>query len=378
MSVSYGGESITFADNSTITSGWTGFKNRIINGAMTFAQRATSNTTPAGASDYRTLDRWALDTRIATSTTGVYTQEQSSDAPAGFNKSIKITTTTASNVNISSGGSLCLAHFIEGNNIVDLAWGTVNAKDVTLSFWVKSSVVGTYGVGLNNSAYSRGYVGTYTINSANTWEYKTITIPGETTGTWLVDNSRGIGFKFSLSTGGDYTKTPGQWNTSESIGSTTTSSTTNDFYKTSGATWQITGVQFEKGSTASSFEYRPYGTELQLCQRYYWEKNASTGNTTQWNLHWYSSKARIAITTPVPMRAAITATFTGTTSGAFFSTNDDSNYRNFSYVGAYSEYSNGYPTLNISLNDSGGGAATTGGGIAYIQNDRKIAFSAEL
>jgi len=318
MSVSYSGDSITFADNSTITSGWTGFKNRIINGAMTFAQRATSNTTPAGASDYRTLDRWALDTRIATSTTGVYTQEQSSDAPAGFNKSLKITTTTASNVNISSGGSLCLAHFIEGNNIVDLAWGTVNAKDVTLSFWVKSSVVGTYGVGLNNSAYSRGYVGTYTINSANTWEYKTITIPGETTGTWLVDNSRGIGFKFSLSTGGDYTKTPGQWNTSESIGSTTTSSTTNDFYKTSGATWQITGVQLEKGSTASSYEYRPITTEQMLCYRYYYRMKA-TGNYSHFSLAraFSSTQASAIIYLPVPLRAYPSASYFTPVSGNY-------------------------------------------------------------
>jgi hypothetical protein len=264
MSVIYSGDGITFGDGSVTTSGWTGFKNRIINGAMTFAQRATSNSS-VGTSSYTTLDRWALDTRINASPTGSYTFAQSTDAPAGFLNSASITVTTAGN-SLASGYALQLCHFIEGNNIADLAWGTASAKTVTLSFWVKSSITGTWAVGILNAGYDRSYVATYTINSANTWEYKTITIPGCPSGSWNTTIGRGIQIKFSLGSGTNYqTASPNTWLS----GAEYEDVATKPFWNTTGATFLITGVQFEVGSAASSFEYRPYGVELHLCERYY-------------------------------------------------------------------------------------------------------------
>jgi hypothetical protein len=313
------------------------------------------------------LDRWQFEA----ASSGKLTAQKSSVAPAGFTNSLLIT--CVSSYTLGSTDSYLVRQHIEGYNFADLGWGTSDAQPVTLSFRVRSSITGTFGGAFRNNDNNRSYPFSYTISASNTWETKTVTITPPTDGNWEKTTARGVTVMFSFGTGSSNSAAAGAWANDNYQSATGAGS-----LGTSGATMYITGVQVEKGREATNFDYRPYGTELAMCQRYYWEKNASTGNTTQWNLHWYSSKSRIAITTPVPMRAAITATFTGSTSGAFFSTNDDSNYRNFSYVGAYSEFNNGYPTLNISLNDSGGGAATTGGGIAYIQNDRKIAFSAEL
>ena len=144
-------------------------------------------------------------------------------------------------------------------------YGTANAKDITISFWVKSSLTGTFAVGLLNSATDRSYVTNYTINSANTWEQKSVTIPGDTTGTWLTTNGVGLSLGFTLSCGSTRHTTANIWTS----GTYQSTSSQVDLTATTGATFYITGVQLERGSTASSFEYRPYGTELFLCQRYY-------------------------------------------------------------------------------------------------------------
>jgi hypothetical protein len=242
-------------------------KNRIINGAMVFAQRATTASN-VGSSAYATLDRFLLDTRINVSPTGSYTQAQSTDAPTGFNYSFSVTVTTAGNA-LTSAYGLNLAQFIEGYNIADLAWGTANAKTITLSFWIKSSVTGSYGFGLISGSYDASYVGQYTVSSANTWEYKTVTIPGPTIGTWDSTNGRGIQLKFSLGTGsGGVTATPNTWIVGEFVdASSSTASPT--FWSTAGAVWKITGVQLEIGTSATPFERRLYNQELANCQRYY-------------------------------------------------------------------------------------------------------------
>jgi hypothetical protein len=242
-------------------------KNRIINGDMRIAQRATTASN-IGSSAYATLDRFVLDTRINASPTGSYTQAQSTDAPTGFNYSFSVTVTTAGN-SLNSAYGFNLAHFIEGYNIADLAWGTANAQAITLSFWVKSSITGSYGFGLINASYGASYVGQYTVTSANTWEKKTVTIPGPTIGTWDSTTGRGIQLKFSLGTGsGAVTATPNTWIVGEFLdASSSTASPT--FWSTAGAVWKITGVQLEVGSTATPFERRLYNQELANCQRYF-------------------------------------------------------------------------------------------------------------
>ena len=198
MSVSYGGDKITFDDGTSIASGLSHFRNRIINGAMEIDQRnAGASMVPV---DAYTLDRW----EVREDTDGAVTIQQISDAPTGFKNSARITVTTADS-SLTTTQRLFFRQVIEGNNIADLAWGTASAKTITLSFWVKSSVTGTFSGALGNSGNARNYVFTYTINAANTWEYKTITIAGDTSGTWLTDTGAGVSVFFTLGSGPDYT-----------------------------------------------------------------------------------------------------------------------------------------------------------------------------
>jgi hypothetical protein len=235
-----------------------GFRNRIINGAMVIDQRnAGAAVTANGAFP---VDRY----QVSNTSDGAYSAQQDSSAPAGFVNSVKVTTTTA-DASLTTTQQLAFRHIIEGLNVADLGWGTASAQTVTLSFWVRSSLTGTFGGSLQNSAANRSYVFTYTISAANTWEQKTITVPGDTTGTWLTTNGRGIVIWFGLGVGPSASGTAGSWSASELNSATGAVSVIG----TLNATWQITGVQLEKGSTATSFDYRPYTTELQLCQRYF-------------------------------------------------------------------------------------------------------------
>ena len=260
MSMSFNGTNgLTFNDGSTQNTGATGFgfKNRIINGAMMINQRGFSGNITTSA-EY-TLDRW----RGEGSVSNKFTVSQSSTAPAGFINSALITSSAATT--LGAGDYYIYYQSIEGLNCADLAWGTASAAAVTLSFWVRSSLTGTFGGALNNSDTSRSYPFTYTISAANTWEQKSVTIAGDTTGTWLTTNGRGIIVRLGLGVGSTYSGTAGAW-----AGSTYFSATgATSVVGTNGATFYITGVQLEKGSTATSFDYRPYGTELALCQRYY-------------------------------------------------------------------------------------------------------------
>jgi hypothetical protein len=247
---------------------YTGFKNRIINGAMVIDQRnAGAAVTGDGAYP---VDRFQL----RNSSDGTVSGQQVSDAPSGFINSFKWTT-TAADASLSAAQYTAVYTNIEGLNITDFAWGTASAATVTLSFWVKSSITGTFSGALANSAYDRSYPFNYTISVANTWEYKTITIPGDTSGTWLTTNGLGIRLYMSLGAGSNFTGTAGAWN---ATGRTASTTGTTSVIGTLNATWQITGVQLEKGSTATSFDYRPYTTELQLCQRYF-EKMGGDAST---------------------------------------------------------------------------------------------------
>jgi hypothetical protein len=234
---------------------------------MVIDQRNAGGSVSTSGGGAYVPDRW----NIVENSDGTGTAQQVTDAPAGFNYSFKVTTGTP-DTDLGTTQYLRLLHNIEGYNVAHLNWGTSAAQDVTLSFWVKSSLTGTFGCSISNSARNRSYPFTYTISSADIWEQKTITIPADTTGTWLADNGIGLRVYFGLGYGTTYAGTAGSW------ASTRYESATGgvSVIGTAGATWQITGVQLEVGSVATPFEHRSYGEELALCQRYY-QSSYNTG-----------------------------------------------------------------------------------------------------
>jgi hypothetical protein len=238
-----------------------------------------------------------------------------SDAPTGFANSVRVTITTTQTSPIGSSNLISmLEQSIEGHNISDLNWGTSNASPVTLSFWVKSSVTGTYTVTLNRFSTDYTYPTTYLVNSSNTWEYKSISIPGPTVGSWDSTNGPGVYVIYNMfCSAANTTSSSDAWVQGRyfSVSGSTNLAATN------GATWQIAGVQLEKGSTATPFEFRPYGTELALCQRYYYKL---TGGARAFGAQAITSYMNWFL--PVVMRAAPTVTagtsadYTGATSYA--------------------------------------------------------------
>ena len=257
-------DNLTSSDGGVISPNINSLRNRIINGAMVIDQRnaGASVSVGTGTGTY-TLDRWRVyhDTAI---TSNITAQQSSTIPTTGYVNSQILTNGTGASP--ASGDLNVFQQRIEGYNVADLNFGSSTASAVTLSFWVRSSLTGTFGIGLSNSAQDRSVASTYTINSANTWEQKTITFSGDQSGTWVTNN--GIGLITNLDLGSGTTSnatTAGTWQAGRVL---RTSACTN-FIGTTGATFYITGVQLEKGSTATSFDYRPYGTELVLCQRYY-------------------------------------------------------------------------------------------------------------
>jgi len=239
-----------------------GMRNRIINGDMRIDQRnaGASQSYVSGSSAY-SLDRWGFDY----SQTSKFTTQQNAGSvtpPNGFASYLGVTSSSA--YSVTSNDYFFMEQRVEGLNVSDLGWGTANAEVVTISFWVRSSLTGIFGGALRNSAATRSYPFTYTISAANTWEYKTITIPGDTSGTWLVTNGIGIRLAFSLGVGSTYSGTAGAWSGSN-LGSSTGAVSV---VGTSGATFYITGTQLESGTVATPFERRQYGQELALCERY--------------------------------------------------------------------------------------------------------------
>jgi hypothetical protein len=281
----------------------TAMKNRLINGAMVIDQRnAGASTTPTDGGIYN-LDRWQVSMTSA-SKFSVQQNAGSVTRPAGFTNYLGVTSTSAFSVGTSEW--FMLNQTIEGFTNADLGWGTANAKTITLSFWVRSSLTGTFGGVINNGDNTRGYPFTYTISSANTWTQISITIAGDTSGSWDTTNGRWGYLRFGLGVGSTYSGTSGSWTASTVFSATGAVSVVG----TSGATWYITGVQLEVGSVATGFEYRHYGQELALCQRYYYVQASydfSGGNSTISSFVLYSSTdARGIITFPVTMRSAPT------------------------------------------------------------------------
>jgi len=299
-----------------------GMRNRIINGAMVIDQRNVgASVTITTGTDY-VVDRFFGQGSI----TSKFTGQQSSTVPTGFKNSLLFTSSAA-----TTPGASDYYYFnqnIEGLNVSDLAWGTASAATVTLSFWVRSSLTGTFsGVALNDGA-NRSYAFTYTINSANTFEQKSVTIAGDTSGTWLTTNGVGIRLRFALGAGSNFLQTANAWSTGNVVGATGTT----QWISTSGATFYITGVQLEKGSTATSFDYRSIGTELFLCMRYYQSVCVTSADTAgsasgiPMRLTAVNNGATSPLTGwqfPVAMRASPSVqTYGGGVAGGSFITND--------------------------------------------------------
>jgi len=344
----------SFSPNSSV------FRNRIINGGMTIDQRNSGASFTATDGGY-SLDRWKGNSSQVSKFT-IQQNAASVTPPAGFINYLGVTSSAATSVGASD--YYLIRQAIEGFNASDLNFGTANAKSVTLSFWVRSSLTGTFAGTLNNSAANRSYPYTYTISSANTWEQKSITIAGDTSGTWLTNSGIGLWVSFSLGMGSTYSGTAGAWAGSELYSATGATSVVG----TNGATFFLTGCQLEIGSTATSFDYRPYGTELALCQRYYFKM----GGNTQYeaigagNLSDSASIGYVYVKYPVAMRAVPTASY----SSLQLSNNADYNLAVSSIRGQY----NGLNASNIGFNCSSNGTtyaavqlqtATSGGFIAY-------------
>ena len=339
-----------------------GFKNRIINGAMVIDQRnAGASVTPASSA--YTLDRWQAVLNVASK----FSVQQSSTTATGFSKSLVATSTSAYSIGASE--YCLLQQSIEGFNIADFGWGTANAKTVTLSFQVRSSLTGTFGGVLANSNFSRCYPFTYTILSANTFESKTVTIAGDTTGTWNTDNTGGINVNFSLGSGSTVSGTAGAW-----AGTLYTSATgSTSVVGTNGATFYITGVQLEVGSTATSFDYRPYGTELALCQRYYYL--LASGNSKQLAMGSYYGSSYIlgAFHFPVSMRTPPALSYTNGTSYYIFYTSGSADPFDSFYITRSTE-----TTTQLETTGSVSGTDGKGGTIATNNASAFVAFTAEL
>jgi hypothetical protein len=358
-------DKITDSEGSVFSPSSALFRNRIINGDMRIDQRnagaavTTNNAFP--------VDRFF----VPFDTDGAFSAQQDSSAPAGFVNSLKFTTTTA-DATIGATQYAMVRQVIEGLNVADLGWGTASAKTVTLSFWVRSSLTGTFGGSLQNNAEDRSYPFSYTISSADTWEQKTITVAGDTTGTWLTTNGRGIRLAWGLGVGSTYSGTAGAWSATPSLYSVTGAVSV---IGTLNATWYVTGVQLEVGSVATPFERRPFGTELALCQRYFYKHAEGSGNKAiAIGIQYESSSIYFMVPFKVTMRAVPTGVSTSGT-----------NYYNFFRNGSSDAFNSitvmGESTTEIGFCNNGteiSGTAGQGGNVQTANASASLAFSAEL
>jgi hypothetical protein len=338
-------------------------KNRIINGAMVIDQRnagASVTASTTAAQTYASLDRWAYIVSQASK----FTMQQNAGSvtpPAGFKNYLGCTSTAATSV--GSSDYFNVNQPIEGFNVADLDWGTANAKTVTLSFWVRSSLTGTFGGSIRNSVPDRSYPFSYTISSANTWTQISITIPGDTTGTWGTTNGIGIHVNFSLGMGSTFSSTANSWQAGNYVSVTGSTSVVG----TNGATWYITGVQLEIGSTATPFERRLYNQELANCQRYYYKHASGSAQTLCMGAYYNAAYVRGVVQFPVTMRAAPTiSAFSGASAYLIYrnSATDDFNSITGDNIGVNAACI--YNNTEVSGTAGQGGDMVTNSSQAYV------------
>jgi len=293
--------STAYVDAIVGTASSIGFRNRIINGDMRIDQRNNgASFSPTTGSGY-SLDRWIA--RITQNSKLTIQQNAGSvTPPAGFSNYLGITSSSA--YSVLTTDVFTLAQAVEGFNTADLNFGSASAQSITLSFWVRSSLTGSFGGALVNAAANRSYPFGYTISSANTWEQKTVIIAGDTTGTWGTGNGIGIEVRFGLGSGSNYTGTANTWGTANAAQPTGTVSVVG----TNGATFYITGVQLEAGTVATPFERRDYGRELMMCMRYFQRMGGVINNFGVQGYQLAGGGVSQTLSLPVPMRAAPTAT----------------------------------------------------------------------
>jgi hypothetical protein len=341
-------------------------KNKIINGNMVIDQRnAGASVTTNGAFP---VDRFLQ----LMSGGGVLTSQRSTTAPAGFSNGIYTTVSTA-DASIASTDYYLLRHVIEGLNVSDLNWGTAAASAVTLSFKVRSSVTGTFSGSLTNSAEDRCYPFTYSISIANTWTNISVTIPGDTSGTWLTTNGVGIRVNFDLGTGSTRLGTANTWGSSAYFGATGSI----QLISTLNATFYITGVQLEVGETATEFEHRPYGTELQLCQRYYFEERKPTYGTFSVGRVFNNKTPQFGYKFPTPMRTLPSVSNAGSGCAAWYGSTSFTRLLSPAY---YQEDSSKQNVSTVSLTFAANASLTDNNTITLssYSTDSGLSFSAEL
>lgn len=355
----------------TWVNAYTGFKNRIINGAMVIDQRGNGASAALSGSAAYPVDRFVCYTSSGSGNTGI----RSTTVPSGqgFVNSLLVTVGTGASPSASSYNQI--GQMIEGFNVADLGYGGSGAKTTTLSFWVRASITGTYCVAFLNSFSAgtrRSYVAEYSISSANTWEYKTVTITGDITGTWSTDNTQGLQVYFDIGSGSNFQTTVNTWGN----GAFWRTSNQTNLIATNGATFYITGVQLEAGSTATEFERRPYGTELALCQRYYHRISGANGSYASVGVGvcYSSSTCRIHAPLPVFMRVAPTVEIsTGANYLNAFTTFGNSIS---SIVSAYGGGNNMMLDLNLTSNVTAGQAIVIY--VATTNTNSWIQFNSEL
>jgi hypothetical protein len=336
-------------------------KNRIINGAMVIDQRnAGASVTPTNGQ--YTLDRWIC----ALAQSSKYSVQQSSTAPTGYSNSLLVTSLSA--YTVGAAEQFSVSQRIEGYNVSDFNLGTANAVTFTISFWVRSSLTGTFGGALRNSALDRSYPFSYTISTANTWEQKTVTLTGDTTGTWIgATNGIGLIITFGIGVGSTLSGTAGAW----AAGNYPSATGATSVVGTNGATFYITGVQLEIGTSATPFERRLYNQELANCQRYF----CLLAGGGACGVAESSTRVSLTYQYPVPMRGSPTGTLDatkGTLNQPSTGPNSITTMNNFAFGTATSE-TGGWLLLDTSTS-----SWTQGRVIINAGTTGMIKFSAEL
>ena len=341
-------------------------ENYIINGGCVVDQRNSGSAVTSGFA----IDRTQIE---GFDGGGTGTGQRVTDSPSGFTHSLKITV-TGTDTSLAASDFYTLRHIIEGQNIAHLGFGASGGTSVTLSFFVKSSVTGTFCASLGNGTNNRTMPKEYTISSADTWEKKTLTFPADTTGTWGTDNGRGFSIRWCMGVGSTRQGTADTYNDSEAHG---TANQTN-LFATNGATFQITGLKLESGTIATDFEHSSFGQELALCQRYYFNVKGDDDKHVAVGFSAGGGFCLFNFYFPVPMRA--TPTYTGSATAArFYAANQSADFNLSSMSFTIADNNSISPLMGtLFISTTSGMTAGQGGSLALNEDNGILQFSAEL